>query len=71
MLSANALDFFPQVSGDQPGPGRTSRAFAIVHIAIFDAVNAIAGGYRSYTGLAPAPPAPPWTPLLPRRRTIP
>src|SRR5688572_7485974 len=31
MLSANALDFFPQVSGDQPGPGRTSRAFAIVH----------------------------------------
>ena len=27
---------------------------AIVHIAIFDAVNAIVGGYRSYTGLAPA-----------------
>ena len=28
---------------------------AIVHIAIFDAVNAIAGGYRSYTGLSGAP----------------
>ena len=28
---------------------------AIVHIAIFDAVNAIAGGYRSYGGLPLAP----------------
>jgi hypothetical protein len=28
---------------------------AIVHIAIFDAVNAIAGGYQSYTGLPAAP----------------
>jgi hypothetical protein len=36
------------------GPHRTSRAFAIVHIAIFDAVNAIAGGYQSYTGLPAA-----------------
>src|SRR6266511_2262583 len=27
---------------------------AIVHIAVFDAVNAIAGGYRSYAGLSPA-----------------
>ena len=54
-LSASALDFFPEVTGDQPGPARTSRAFAIVHIALFDAVNAIAGGYRSYTGLPPAP----------------
>src|SRR5213596_2081554 len=47
--------------GREPGlwgairPGRTSRAFAIIHIAIFDAVNAIAGGYQSYTGLPPAP----------------
>ncbi len=24
---------------------------AIVHIAIFDAINAIEGGYRSYTGI--------------------
>ena len=28
---------------------------AIVHIAIFDAVIAITGGYRSYTGISPAP----------------
>jgi hypothetical protein len=55
-LSANALDFFPEIAGDQPGPGRSSRAFAIVHIALFEAVNAIAGGYRSFTGLPPAPP---------------
>jgi hypothetical protein len=27
---------------------------AIVHIAMFDAVNAIAGGFRSYSGIAPA-----------------
>ena len=28
---------------------------AIVHIAIFDAVVAIAGGYHSYTGISPSP----------------
>ena len=60
LLSANALDHTPvgpgenRVFGEQLGPHRTSRAFAIVHIAIFDAVNAIAGGYKSYTGLPPA-----------------
>ena len=37
--------------GEQLGPGRSARAMAIVHIAIFDAVNAIAGGHRGYTGL--------------------
>ena len=59
-LTANALDHTPvepgdnRIFGEQIGPGRTSRAFAIVHIAIFDAVNAIAGGFQSYTRLAPA-----------------
>ncbi|MGH7429110.1 MAG: vanadium-dependent haloperoxidase, partial [Candidatus Methylomirabilaceae bacterium] len=59
-LDANALDHTPvapgesRVFGEQLGPGRTSRAFAIVQIAVFDAVNAIAGGYKSYTGLRPA-----------------
>jgi hypothetical protein len=43
-----------RVFGEQFGPTRASRAMAIVHIAIFDAVNAIARGYRSYTGLHPA-----------------
>src|SRR5436190_12931045 len=31
--------------GQQLGPGRASRAMAIVHIAVFEAVNAIAGPY--------------------------
>lgn len=35
------------------GPGRSSRAMAIVHIAMFEAVNAIAGGYESYTRTKP------------------
>jgi hypothetical protein len=38
---------------EQLGPGRSSRALAIVHIAIFDALNAAVGGYESYTGLGP------------------
>jgi hypothetical protein len=37
--------------GEQLGPGRASRAMAIVHIAMFDALNAAVGGYESYTGL--------------------
>jgi hypothetical protein len=60
-IDASGLDHTPvapgedRVFGEQFGPGRASRAMAIVHIAIFDAVNAIAGGYQSYTGLPPAP----------------
>jgi hypothetical protein len=47
----------PRVFGENLGPGRSSRAMAIVHIAIFDSVNAIFGGYRSYTGVvAPSGP---------------
>src|SRR5262249_51114694 len=30
-----------------------ARAFAIVHIAMFDAFNAIVGGFESFTGLDP------------------
>ena len=41
----------PRVFGEQLGPGRSARAIAIVHIAIFDAINAIEGGYASYTGI--------------------
>jgi hypothetical protein len=56
-IDASGLDHTPvadtehRVFGEQLGPGRSSRAMAIVHIAIFDAVNAIVGGYESYTGL--------------------
>ena len=57
-IDASGLDHTPvrsgeaRVFGEQLGPGRSSRAIAIVHIAIFDAVNAIAGGYRSFSGSA-------------------
>jgi len=44
----------PRVFGEQLGPARASRAMAIVHIAVFDAVNAISGQYRSYTGIPAA-----------------
>ena len=60
-VDASGLDHTPvqpgetRVFGEQLGPGRSSRAMAIVHIAMFDAVNAIGGSYRSYTGLRPAP----------------
>ena len=37
--------------GQQPGPGRSSRAMAIVHIAMFDALNAAVGGYEGYADL--------------------
>ena len=56
-IDASGLDHTPSdashVFGHQLGPGRSSRAMAIVHLAIFDVVNAVEGGYRSYTGLGP------------------
>ncbi len=53
-LSANAFDHGSAVV-EHPGPLRTARAFAIVHIAIGDAVNAITGGQSSYTRIGQAP----------------
>lgn len=38
----------PHTPGHHPGPGRSSRAMAIVHIAIFEAVNAVDRRYESY-----------------------
>src|SRR5512133_3286708 len=58
-INASGLDHTPvapgenRIFGEQFGPGRASRAMAIVHIAIFDAVNAIAGDYKGYTDLLP------------------
>jgi membrane-associated phospholipid phosphatase len=60
-VDASGLDHSAPIPGEdrafqeQMGPGRASRAMAIVHIAMFDAVNAIAGGYHSYTGVPSAP----------------
>ena len=47
----------PRVFGEQLGPGRSARAVAIVHIAIFEAINAIKGGYQSYVGVPRANPS--------------
>ena len=44
----------PTSSASSSGPGAPRARMAIVHIAIFDAVNAITGGYQSYTRLSRA-----------------
>jgi len=61
-IDATGLDHTPIAPGEnrasfgeQLGPGRASRAMAIVHVAMFDAVNAIEGEYKSYTRVRPAP----------------
>ena len=77
-INASGLDHTPiapgesRIFGEQFGPNRASRAMAIVHIAIFEAVNAIDGNYKSYIRLAPSP----WRSIdrrrpSPKRRTIP
>ncbi len=61
-IDASGLDHTPlapgetgRVPGEQPGPGRSSRALAVVHVAIFEVVNAIAGApYRSTLSPRPA-----------------
>jgi hypothetical protein len=62
-IDASGLDHTAPALGEnrvwreQLGPGRASRAMAIVHIAVFDSVNAVLGGYESYTGVkAPSGP---------------
>lgn len=60
-IDASGLDHVPtnvvapHTFGEQLGPCRSARAMAIVHLAIFEAVNAVEGGYQSYVGLAAAP----------------
>jgi len=59
-VDASGLDHTPvqpgesRTFGHQLGPTRSSRAMAVVHIAMFDAMNAVAGGYKSYTDQPPA-----------------
>ena len=56
-VDASGLDHTPvalgenRVFGEQLGPGRAARAMAIVHLAIFEVVNAVEGDYQSYAGL--------------------
>lgn len=55
MLDANALDHTPNsgFDGDQQGPVRNSRAFAIIQLSVFDAVNAFDRKFVSYSPSAP------------------
>jgi PAP2 superfamily len=59
-IDASGLDHTPVAAGDprifgeQIGPARASRAVAIAHIAMFDSVNGVLGGYKSYTSITPA-----------------
>ncbi len=75
-IDASGLDHTPvapgetRVFGEQIGPGRSSRAMAIVHIAMFDAVNAVGGDYQSYTGLPARAPTHRSTRPSRRPRTI-
>src|SRR5947208_11187033 len=62
-INASGLDHTPlaagenRVFGEQFGPCRSSRAVAIVHIAMFDTVNSVVGEYESYSGVrAPSGP---------------
>lgn len=58
----------PEVAPQQGGPTRTSRALAIVHIAMYDAWNgakATGNNYLGQGGRPPLPAAPPGTPLAP------
>ena len=61
-IDATGLDHTPLTPGEsrtrfaeQLGPGRSSRAMAIVHLAMFDALNAIEGEYKGYATIGPAP----------------
>lgn len=60
-LRANAIDHTPPPPGssrrfgEQYGPVRSARALAIVHLAIFDAANAVLRRYPAYTGMGVAP----------------
>jgi hypothetical protein len=61
-IDASGLDHTPvapgenRVFGEQVGPCRAARAIAIVHIAMFEALNAIKGKYQSFVGMYEAPP---------------
>lgn len=57
-IDTSGLDHSAVVAGEirtfghQLGPGKSSRAMAIVHIAMYDAASAISGGYETYSRIA-------------------
>jgi hypothetical protein len=53
-MEANAVDHAAPTP-EQPGPCRTARAFAIVHVAMLEALIAADGGLQSYVGIPAGP----------------
>lgn len=54
-INATGLDHTNAVLyGQQLGPGRSSRAMAIIHIAIFNAINSLIGDHQNFAGVAPS-----------------
>ena len=56
-IAIDASGYDHATAREQLGPGRASRAMAIVHIAIFDTITAVVGRFESYAGVK-APPGP-------------
>ena len=60
-VDSSGLDHTPvapgetRIFGHQLGPGRSSRAIAIVQIAVADSVAAVKGGFKRYTSIPNAP----------------
>src|SRR5437870_3858340 len=52
-LEANRISYSGGVVNDQAGPTRSSRALAIVHVAMFDAWNSIHQKFTPYLVQAP------------------
>ena len=56
-IANDASGYDHATAREQLGPGRASRALAIVYIAMFDALTAVAGRFESYAGVkAPSGP---------------
>jgi hypothetical protein len=55
LLAHDASGYDHAHAREQLGPGRASRAMAIAHIAIFDAIIAMTGRYESFTGVRALP----------------
>ncbi len=50
-IAVDASGFDHATVAEQLGPGRSSRAMAIVHIAMFDTITAVVGSFESYAGV--------------------
>lgn len=64
-LEANRVSHSDPAKGEQTGPTLSSRALAIIHLAMYDAYAAITGGAGFPRYLVAVPAMPPWPALIP------